>query len=113
MAQDGGRHTPSSAVCHGRRTVRPGSPPAAGSIAGGGRAMFYSKQVGEAIATDTALVVLDNLSSLAGGRENEGDDWRPMQDLVLSLRRRGTSTLLVHHSGKGGQQRGTSRREDV
>src|SRR5438270_13845228 len=36
-----------------------------------------------------------------------------MQDLVLSLRRRGTSTLIVHHSGKGGQQRGTSRREDV
>ena len=72
-----------------------------------GRAML------EAMAAETALVVLDNLSSLAGGRENEGDDWRPMQDLVLSLRRRGTSTLLVHHSGKGGQQRGTSRREDV
>jgi hypothetical protein len=36
-----------------------------------------------------------------------------MQDLVLSLRRTGTTTLIVHHSGKGGQQRGTSRREDV
>jgi KaiC/GvpD/RAD55 family RecA-like ATPase len=67
----------------------------------------------ERLANGVALVVLDNLSSLASGRENEGDDWRPMQDLVLSLRRRGTSTLLVHHSGKGGQQRGTSRREDV
>ena len=36
-----------------------------------------------------------------------------MQELVLSLRRRDTSTLIIHHSGKGGQQRGTSRREDV
>jgi hypothetical protein len=36
-----------------------------------------------------------------------------MQDLVLNLRRSGTTTLIVHHSGKGGQQRGTSRREDV
>jgi putative DNA primase/helicase len=61
----------------------------------------------------TDLLILDNLSSLAGGRENEADDWRPMQELILSLRRRGISTLIVHHSGKGGQQRGTSKKEDV
>lgn len=67
----------------------------------------------QSLARDVALVVLDNLSSLSSGRENEADDWRPMQELVLSLRRAGTSTLIVHHSGKGGQQRGTSRREDV
>jgi RecA-family ATPase len=67
----------------------------------------------ERLADGVALVVLDNLSSLAKGRENEADDWQPMQDLVLSLRRSGTTTLIVHHSGKGGQQRGTSRREDV
>src|SRR6202035_2222966 len=27
--------------------------------------------------------------------------------------RRNISVLIVHHAGKGGQQRGTSRREDV
>lgn len=60
------------------------------------------------------LIVLDNLSSLASGmRENEADDWSPMQAWLLSLRRKGKSVLLVHHAGKGGQQRGTSRREDV
>ncbi len=58
-------------------------------------------------------MILDNLSSLATGRENESDDWQPMQDLILSLRRKGVSVLLVHHAGKGGQQRGTSRREDI
>jgi hypothetical protein len=67
----------------------------------------------EQLCEGRALVVLDNLSSLARCRENEADDWQPMQELVLSLRRRGTSTLIVHHSGKGGQQRGTSRREDI
>jgi putative DNA primase/helicase len=36
-----------------------------------------------------------------------------MQEWLLRLRRRGIAVLLVHHSGKGGQQRGTSRREDV
>jgi hypothetical protein len=32
---------------------------------------------------------------------------------LLRLRRRGISVLIVHHAGKGGEQRGTSRREDV
>lgn len=59
------------------------------------------------------LVVFDNLSSLTRCRENEADDWEPFQGYLLSLRRRGLSALLVHHAGKHGQQRGTSRREDV
>ena len=29
------------------------------------------------------------------------------------MRSNGKSVLLIHHAGKGGQQRGTSRREDV
>ena len=41
------------------------------------------------LANGVSLVVLDNLSSLARGRENEADDWQPMQDLVLNLRRSG------------------------
>ncbi|WP_144186617.1 AAA family ATPase [Elioraea rosea] len=65
-------------------------------------------------SADVDLVILDNLSCLASGmRENEADDWQPMQDVLLSLRRAGVAVLTVHHAGKGGQQRGTSRREDV
>lgn len=59
------------------------------------------------------LVIFDNLSSLIRCRENEADDWGSFQGYLLSLRRRGIAVLLVHHAGKGGQQRGTSRREDV
>ncbi len=60
------------------------------------------------------LVVLDNLSTLCrSGRENESESWGPVQEWALSLRRRDISVLLVHHAGKGGHQRGTSRREDV
>jgi hypothetical protein len=36
-----------------------------------------------------------------------------MQEWILRLRKRGLAVLLVHHSGKSGEQRGTSRREDV
>jgi putative DNA primase/helicase len=60
------------------------------------------------------LLILDNLSCLCRyGRENEGESWLPVQEWMLSLRKRGISVLFIHHAGKGGQQRGTSRREDV
>ncbi len=60
------------------------------------------------------LLVLDNLSALVRAvKENEGEGWLPVQDWALDLRRRGLSVLFVHHAGKGGAQRGTSRREDL
>jgi putative DNA primase/helicase len=60
------------------------------------------------------LLILDNLSSLTATlRENDADGWSPIQQWLLRLRRRGISVLIVHHAGKGGEQRGTSRREDV
>ena len=60
------------------------------------------------------LLILDNLSSLTAViRDNDAESWNPIQEWLLRLRRRGTSVLFVHHAGKGGAQRGTSRREDV
>lgn len=64
--------------------------------------------------TPPELLVIDNLSSLvSSARDNDADGWSLMQSWLLRLRRKGISVLLVHHAGKGGQQRGTSRREDV
>jgi putative DNA primase/helicase len=60
------------------------------------------------------LLILDNLSSLTAIiRDNDADSWNTIQAWLLQLRRRGISVLIIHHAGKGGQQRGTSRREDV
>jgi putative DNA primase/helicase len=60
------------------------------------------------------LLIADNLSSLTAViRDNDAESWGPIQDWLLRLRRRGMSGLIVHHAGKGGQQRGTSRREEV
>ena len=59
------------------------------------------------------LVVLDNLSTLFSAAENEADDWDRAQSWMLGLRRRGIAVAFFHHAGKGGQQRGTSRREDA
>jgi putative DNA primase/helicase len=63
---------------------------------------------------DVGLLILDNLSSLTAIiRDNDAESWTPIQEWLLRLRRRGISVLIVHHAGKGGEQRGTSRREDV
>src|SRR3984893_18248235 len=60
------------------------------------------------------LLILDNLSTFCtSGSESGSDAWVPMQNWLLSLRRRGISVLLVHHAGTNGRQRGTSRREDA
>ena len=60
------------------------------------------------------LIVFDNVSSLFPGLdENDAAEWDPIQSWLLSHRRKGRSVILIHHSGKSGQQRGTSKREDV
>jgi len=60
------------------------------------------------------LIIVDNISTLIrSGKENEAEGWLPVQEWALRLRARGKSILFIHHSGKGGLQRGTSKREDV
>ena len=59
------------------------------------------------------LWVVDNLASLAGGiDENSKKDWDPINTWLLELRFAGIATILLHHTNKGGGQRGTSARED-
>jgi RecA-family ATPase len=58
------------------------------------------------------LIVVDNLSTICRSlREN--DSRGPIQEWLLRLRAAGKSVVMVHHAGKGGAQRGTSRKEDV
>lgn len=60
------------------------------------------------------LIIVDNISTLCRNtRENEADSWLPVQDWALKMRSLGKSVLFIHHAGKGGNQRGTSKREDI
>jgi hypothetical protein len=61
------------------------------------------------------LIVIDNLSCLVrgGGRENDAESWLSVSEWALLQRQAGRSILFIHHSGKNGQQRGTSKREDL
>lgn len=69
----------------------------------------------EEVAMDVDLIIVDNISTLcrATGPENDAESWRAPQEWGLSMRRAGKSVLFIHHSGKRGTQRGSSKREDI
>lgn len=72
------------------------------------------KEINAHITDDIELVIVDNLSCLVrSGKENESESWLPVQNWALNLRARGKSVLFIHHSGKAGAQRGSSKKEDV
>ncbi|OYW76136.1 MAG: hypothetical protein B7Z37_10310 [Verrucomicrobia bacterium 12-59-8] len=60
------------------------------------------------------VVILDNLSSLASGvDENKGMDYEPLANWLLDLRRRKITVIVIHHAGRNGLMRGHSKREDA
>jgi putative DNA primase/helicase len=74
----------------------------------------------EALATliehsDPAVIVLDNISAWlrSGKAENDAESWSEVATFLMRLRSQGRAVVLIHHAGKGGQQRGTSKREDI
>jgi putative DNA primase/helicase len=65
------------------------------------------------VKTGSNVLILDNLSTLASGmRENEADSWELVNNWLLELRRRKIAVVIVHHAGRSGEMRGTSKRED-
>lgn len=60
------------------------------------------------------VIFIDNLSTLCRtGRENEGESWLSIQSWAIRQRSKGNSIVFIHHANKNGEQRGSSRREDV
>lgn len=66
------------------------------------------------LVDDIDVIFVDNISTLCrDGAENNSDDWTIVANWALEMRRLGKSVVFIHHAGKGGQQRGTSKREDI
>ena len=63
----------------------------------------------KARGTDPKLIVLDNLSTLRRGiNENDNSEAQMLLDFLVKLRHMGYSILVVHHTNKKGEQRGAS-----
>ena len=55
------------------------------------------------------LIILDNLSSLRNSvNENDNSEMQKFVSWLVSLRAKGYAIMLVHHTGKSGDQRGAS-----
>lgn len=66
------------------------------------------------LVADAELIIVDSIATLGrAGRENEAESWQPVAAWALEQRAAGRAVLFIHHAGKGGQQRGTSAREDI
>ena len=66
------------------------------------------------IIKDYDVVVLDNMSCLVwSGNENDAESWRPIQRWLIQLRSLGKTVIMLHHAGKSGTSRGTSKRHDI
>jgi RecA-family ATPase len=66
------------------------------------------------LETSQRVLVLDNLSCLASGmEENRADHWEAVADWLLAMRRHKVAVIIVHHAGRNGEMRGTSKREDA
>jgi hypothetical protein len=65
------------------------------------------------LALDTHLLLIDNLSCLFSGMlENDSDQWEMVLPWLLELRRMGVTVIIIHHAGRSGAMRGSSKRED-
>jgi hypothetical protein len=66
------------------------------------------------LATGIKVVILDNLSTLASGmKENDSFDWEKVNNWLLQFRRHKIAVIVIHHAGRSGEARGTSKREDA
>jgi putative DNA primase/helicase len=64
-------------------------------------------------ARQARLLILDNLSCLLGSLvENRSEEWEPISQWLLHLRRRGVAVIILHHTSRMGNMRGTYKRED-
>jgi len=58
------------------------------------------------------LLVIDNIYSLVIGMDHNFErEWSPINQWLLSLRNKGIAVIIVHHTGKKGDQLGTSARK--
>lgn len=64
-------------------------------------------------AQESEVIFIDNISRLVGGDDNDPEIWEPVEDWAIKQKHDGKSIIFIHHSGKSGAQRGTSRREDA
>jgi hypothetical protein len=65
------------------------------------------------IGTEWDILFIDNYSAWSDDGRETAEAWAPFMRWMLGHKRAGRSVVVIHHSGKGGKQRGSSKHEDA
>jgi hypothetical protein len=76
-------------------------------------ASAYGQQLLEEAIGDSEILVLDSISTLFNIATNDEDNWLFIQNWLKKLRSKGLCIVFLHHAGKSGLQRGSSKSEDL
>lgn len=65
------------------------------------------------IGTDWNILIIDNYSAWSGDGRETAEAWTPVMRWMLAHKHAGRTVIVIHHTGKNGEQRGSSRHEDA
>jgi putative DNA primase/helicase len=71
------------------------------------------KQIDEIIGKEWDVLFIDNYSAWSNDGRETAEAWAPVMRWMLAHKRAGRCVIVLHHAGKGGTQRGTSKHEDA
>jgi AAA domain len=73
----------------------------------------YGRKLVEEAIGEAEVLVLDSISTLFNFATNEEEPWLEVMAWLKKLRSKGLCVLFLHHAGKSGVQRGSSKSEDL
>lgn len=71
------------------------------------------KLIDRMIGTGWDVLIVDNYSAWSSDGRETAEAWAPFMRWMLGHKRAGRSIIVIHHSGKAGKQRGSSKHEDA
>jgi putative DNA primase/helicase len=69
-------------------------------------------EIDKMIGTDWDVLFVDNYSSWSSDGKETPEAWAPFMRWMLRHKRAGRTVIVIHHAGKTGKQRGSSKHED-
>jgi 5S rRNA maturation endonuclease (ribonuclease M5) len=73
----------------------------------------YGRKLIEEAIGDAEVLVLDSISTLFNFSTNDEENWLAVNAWLKKLRSKGLCIVFLHHAGKTGLQRGSSKAEDL
>lgn len=71
------------------------------------------QEIDRLIGTDWDLLFIDNYSAWSPDGRETAESWTPFIRWMLQHKHAGRCVIVIHHSGKNGKQRGSSKHEDA